>query len=51
MSAKEIYDICCDMDYVDYSDSYYNDLEYIQTVIDQYGATHALEKLLDVVGL
>lgn len=51
MSAKDIYEVCCDMDYRDYTETAGPDLEYIQSVIDQYGAENALEKMLDVIGL
>ena len=51
MSAKEIYEVCCDMDYPDYAETMDTDLEYIQSVIDQCGSGNALEKLLEIVGL
>ena len=42
MNAKEIYDLCCDMDYRDYEETQDADLAYIQTVIDQHGQRQPL---------
>ena len=46
-TAQQIYDELKDMDYLDYSEQYESDIAFIQSVIDQHGATAALDKLMD----
>lgn len=44
--AIKIYVELCDMDYRDYEYTREEDIRHIQSVIDQYGAMAALDKLM-----
>ena len=49
MTAYEIYESLCDMDYRDYLETKKQDIEYIQQLIDKHGEAKAIELLKDML--
>lgn len=48
MSAYEIYDLCKDMDFMDYEETYESDIAFIQALIDAIGDKDALSVLREM---
>ena len=49
MTAIDIYEMFCDMDYRDYIETMENDIDYINTLIKKYGDKKALQLLTDMM--
>ena len=49
MSAYEIYALCRDMDFMDYEETFDNDIAFIQALIDAIGDKDALSVLREMM--
>lgn len=49
MTANEMYVALCDMDVSDYTETYEQDICFIQSMIDRHGATAAYRLLYDMI--